>query len=193
MRATIKIITILTTLIIAFALAGCAGSNDDTAQESSAAAEASSSAESAQEGTHPTVEEITDDGYVEIDGEQIDIYDWEQMIVSNPLAMDTYIGKEITVVSDFTSISTTELYYYTSYEQSKEAGGFLTHKSDVGTMLLSGLIYVDIPEADRALVSTLKQGDMVKVQGLVGGFFSGATYLFLSGADYAGDIAIEKM
>lgn len=202
MKAPIKIVSLITAGILACGLVGCGGNNDNESSAADTTENTESAAESA-EGDEATSDDATDDaedefenGYVECDGEKIGIYDWSQMISTNPLSMDTYIGKEITVESDFMMITSGNQYYYESYEASKSTSKLPpSYEPPVGVMVLTGTIYVDIPEADQAMVSSLKQGDKVKVTGTISGFSYGATYLFTptAGTAYTGDITIEKV
>lgn len=196
MKTPIRAITaLLTAGVLAFGLVGCSGNDENKAQENSAP----SSAETTAETTDNTAtDEATNDefekGYVECDGEKMTPTDWMSMLLNNPLSMDNYIGKEITVESDFMMISSTSPYYYTSYEASKNTKDIPPqYKPSIGMMTLSGGIEVDIPEADQAMVSGLKQGDKVKVTGTISGISGGTTYLFSTGTEYAGPITIEKI
>ena len=193
MKAPIKIISLITAGILACGLVGCGSNNDNAGSSDATNSEATENASS-----DATVEEEDEfeNGYVECDGEKVNIYDWSQMISSNPLSMDTYIGKEITVESDFMMISSGNQYYYESYEASKSTSELPpSYEAPIGMMTLTGSIYVDIPEADQALASSLKQGDKVKVTGTISGFAYGATYLFTptAGTTYTSDITIEKV
>lgn len=191
MKATAKIISAIASTILALGLFGCAGSNgsDDAGSDSPENAEAAA-------GNTAAVDEYEspfDRSYVEIGGETISISDWTEIILSNQLALDNYIGKEMTVVSEFQWISQSDPFYFTSYEQSKSTvENIPKYDAPVGMMTLLGSIYVDIPESDQAIVSTLKQGDMVRVQGTLSGFSPGATYMFASGTEYSSPITIEK-
>lgn len=195
MKAPIKIISLITAGILACGLVGCGG-NTDSGSSAANTTENTESAEASSDATTAEEEDEFANGYVECDGEKMSTYDWSQMISSNALAIDNYIGKEITVESDFMMLSTGNQYYYESYEASKSTTELPpSYEAPIGMMVLTGSIYVDIPEADQALASSLKQGDKVKVTGTISGFAYGATYLFTptAGTTYTGPITIEKV
>ncbi|MDE7135207.1 MAG: hypothetical protein K2N91_01105 [Muribaculaceae bacterium] len=191
MKAPIKILTMLTAGILAIGVTGCGGNSDDRASSSSVEATATAT----DDATSEEAEDEFENGYVECDGEKTSLNDWSMMFSSNPLAMDNYIGKEITVVSDFQTISTTNQFYYESYEASRGTDLPTSYEPPVGLMVLDGSIYVDIPEADQAMVSSLKMGDEIEVTGTISGFAYGATFLFAptAGSTHTGNITIEKI
>lgn len=195
MKAPIKIISLITAGILACGLVGCGG-NTDNGSSADNTTENTESAEAASDTAATEAEDEFANGYVECDGEKMDINDWYQMFSTNPLAMDNYLGKEITAVSNFQSISSDTLYY--TNEDGKYdtlAGNTPKYEAPVGLLNLEGFITADIPESDRALASSFKPGDKVKVSGTISGWFSSTTLLLLpsSGAEYTGDITIEKI
>lgn len=195
MKTPIRAITaLLTAGILSISLVGCGGNTDNKAEDNNSTENTEETTDNAT--TDETANDEFEKGYVECDGEKMSIYDWQQMISSNPLSMDTYIGKEITVEADFMMISSGNQYYYESYEASKSTTELPpSYEAPIGMMTLTGSIYVDIPEADQAIASSLKQGDKVKVTGTISGFAYGATYLFTptAGTTYTGPITIEKI
>lgn len=103
MKTPIKMLTLLTAGILAIGLIGCGGNSDNKISSSSAETTTTATDDATSEET----EDEFENGYVECDGETMSVGDWMSMFTNNPLAMDNYIGKEITVVSDFQTISTT--------------------------------------------------------------------------------------
>lgn len=193
MKAPIKIISLITAGILACGLVGC-GTNNDSA--GSSAANTTEATENASSDAAAEAEDEFENGYVECDGEKTDLNEWYQMFSTNPLAMDNYIGKEITAVSDFQSISNSTFYYTSDEEKDEVASGLHEeYEAPVGLLNLNGFITAEIPEADRALASSLKPSDKVKVTGTISGWFVSTTIMLLpsSGAEYAGDITIEKV
>ena len=195
MKAPIKaLIAALTATALSCVIVGCSSGGDTSDQENNSTEAIETTENTTSDNASAESNDTDASGYVECDGEKMTLADWAQMILSNPLSMDNYIGKEITVVADFQMFSSSASPYYTNYEQST-TGNMTYYESPLGFIVLSGSIYVDVPENDRELVSGLKPGDKVKVQGTVSGFYSGMTLLFTpaSGEDTAGDITIEKV
>lgn len=174
----------------------CSG-GDGNATGGSNGSESSSSASSVEATTSDAAsDQAADENYVEVDGERMSTSDWSDMLVNDPTSIDNYIGKQITIVSDFSMVSNSDQYYYPSYEASKATGDVPpSYEAPIGMMILGDTFYVDIPEAGRSLVSDLEPGDRVRVTGTVSGFFVNETLLLppSSGAEHTGDITIEVL
>lgn len=193
MKVASRSIALFLTLVLSVTLVACSAS-----QKASDDEESSSSSSSSVNGSGLTLEEkltAAAEKVVECDGDSMTATEWASMIGSNALAMEKYLGKEIIAVSDFLSIQPDTFYYEDKGgENAVMMGESPKYTSPVGLMNLNGFC-VEIPETDKVLISNLKPGDLVKVSGVISGYFSSETVLLLpsSGAEYAGNITIEVL
>lgn len=196
MKASIKIATMFATVVLVFGLTACSGGDGNTVGGSNGSESSSSASNTEITDSAAASDQVADGSYVEIDGERMSTEDWSSMLVSDPRSIDNYIGRQITVVADFSMVSNSDQFYYPSYEASKATDDTpLTYEAPIGMMILGDTIYVDISEADSSLVSGLEPGDRVRVTGTVSGFFVNETLLLppSSGAEHTGDITIEAL
>lgn len=187
------LMTILSVALLACCLMACSSNGESKEQEVDTTGVSSTSSSAEDElAKYATIQK----GYIECDGEEMTLLDWSNMIMNNTLALDNYIGKEVTVEDEFRSIDPQTLYYTDTQDKENTMQGLNDrYNAPIGLMNLGNHILVDIPEDYRTLVSTLKPDDMVRVQGTISGYFGGQTILLLpsSGAEYTGPVTIEKI
>lgn len=115
--------------------------------------------------------------YLMIDGEKFsDVFTLMEIEQGNELAAKDYLGKEITIVSNVTTVgdSSEGRFIEVSEDDKSRKPGY-----ENGVIVIAGAL-VDIPDSAVDLAKTLRSGDLVKVTGTVDGFTGFGEVIILS-------------
>lgn len=115
--------------------------------------------------------------YLMVDGEKFsDVFTLMEIEQGNELAAKDYLGKEITIVSNVTTVgdSSEGRFIEVSEDDKSRKPGY-----ENGVIVIAGAL-VDIPDSAVDLAKTLRSGDLVKVTGTVDGFTGFGEVIILS-------------
>ena len=115
--------------------------------------------------------------YLMVDGEKFsDVFTLMEIEQGNELAAKGYLGKEITIVSNVTTVgdSSEGRFIEVSEDDKSRKPGY-----ENGVIVIAGAL-VDIPDSAVDLAKTLRSGDLVKVTGTVDGFTGFGEVIILS-------------
>lgn len=115
--------------------------------------------------------------YLMVDGEKFsDVFTLMEIEQGNELAAKDYLGKEITIVSNVTTVgdSSEGRFIEVSEDDKSRKPGY-----ENGVIVIAGAL-VDIPDSAVDLAKTLRSGDLVKVTGTVDGFTGFGEVVILS-------------
>ena len=115
--------------------------------------------------------------YLMVDGEKFsDVFTLMEIEQGNELAAKDYLGKEITIVSNVTTVgdSSESRFIEVSEDDKSRKPGY-----ENGVIVIAGAL-VDIPDSAVDLAKTLRSGDLVKVTGTVDGFTGFGEVIILS-------------
>lgn len=115
--------------------------------------------------------------YLMVDGEKFsDVFTLMEIEQGNELAAKDYLGKEITIVSNVTTVgdSSEGRFIEVSEDDKSRKPGY-----ENGVIVIAGAL-VDIPDSAVDLAKTLRSGDWVKVTGTVDGFTGFGEVIILS-------------
>ena len=115
--------------------------------------------------------------YLMVDGEKFsDVFTLMEIEQGNELAAKDYLGKEITIVSNVTTVgdSSEGRFMEVSEDDKSRKPGY-----ENGVIVIAGAL-VDIPDSAVDLAKTLRSGDLVKVTGTVDGFTGFGEVIILS-------------
>ena len=115
--------------------------------------------------------------YLMVDGEKFsDVFTLMEIEQGNELAAKDYLGKEITIVSNVTTVgdSSEGRFIEVSEDDKSRKPGY-----ENGVIVIAGAL-VDIPDSAVDLAKTLRSGDLVKVTGAVDGFTGFGEVIILS-------------
>lgn len=115
--------------------------------------------------------------YLMVDGEKFsDVFTLMEIEQGNELAAKDYLGKEITIVSNVTTVgdSSEGRFIEVSEGDKSRKPGY-----ENGVIVIAGAL-VDIPDSAVDLAKTLRSGDLVKVTGTVDGFTGFGEVIILS-------------
>lgn len=115
--------------------------------------------------------------YLMVDGEKFsDVFTLMEIEQGNELAAKDYLGKEITIVSNVTTVgdSSEGRFIEVSEDDKSRKPGY-----ENGVIVIAGAL-VDIPDSAVDLAKTLRSGDLVKATGTVDGFTGFGEVIILS-------------
>ena len=188
---------------LALSLFGCGGNENgsggdgasSTQVTSGEAAERAAGESTANDASEtPETSGNMNNGYLEIDGQQLDVSQAGSDFLQNPLAGSKYYGKQAAVVSEVEQIVAPG--YAESVTRDNEKDPTEVYVFDNGCLFLRGGYIVDISDDMKSVAASLAKGDKVKVTGTIEAFNNYGAVVFVDEgnrfSEYDSDVIIEK-